>query len=67
MTALDLDRIQGFVVRGYRLPLARYIFLRIDDPAAAVKSRDQDGAGGLTAYFANHTSFFAARRLLDRL
>ena len=35
MTALDLDRIQGFVVRGYRLPLARYIFLRIDDPAAA--------------------------------
>lgn len=35
MTALDLDRIQGFVVRGYRLPLARYIFARIDDPAAA--------------------------------
>jgi Dyp-type peroxidase family len=35
VTALDLDRIQGFVVRGYRLPLARYIFLRIDDPAAA--------------------------------
>ena len=35
MTALDLDRIQGFVVRGYRLRLARYIFLRIDDAAAA--------------------------------
>jgi Dyp-type peroxidase family len=35
VTGLDLDRIQGFVVRGYRLPLARYIFLRIDDPAAA--------------------------------
>jgi Dyp-type peroxidase family len=35
VTALDLDRIQGLVVRGYRLPLARYIFLRIDDPAAA--------------------------------
>ena len=34
MTELDLDRIQGFVVRGYRLPLARYIFLRIDDPVA---------------------------------
>ena len=35
MTALDLDRIQGLVVRGYRLRLGRYIFLRIDDPAAA--------------------------------
>jgi Dyp-type peroxidase family len=34
VTALDLHRIQGFVVRGYRLPLARYIFLRIDDPSA---------------------------------
>jgi Dyp-type peroxidase family len=35
VTDLDLDRIQGFVVRGYRLPLARYIFLRIDDAARA--------------------------------
>ena len=35
MTDLDLDRIQGFVVRGYRLPVAGYIFLRIDDPAGA--------------------------------
>ena len=35
MTTLDLDRIQGFVVRGYRLPLAGYLFLRIDDPARA--------------------------------
>ena len=35
MNGLDLHRIQGFVVRGYRLPLARYIFLRIDDPARA--------------------------------
>ena len=35
MTALDLDRIQGFVVRGYRLPLAGYIFLRIDDATRA--------------------------------
>ena len=35
MTELDLHRIQGFVTRGYRLPLARYIFLRIDDPARA--------------------------------
>lgn len=35
MSDLDLHRIQGFVVRGYRLPLAGYIFLRIDDPARA--------------------------------
>ncbi len=35
MTDLDLDRIQGFVVRGYRLPLAGYIFLRVDDPVRA--------------------------------
>ncbi len=34
MSALDLDRIQGFVVRGYRLPFARYLFLRIDDVTA---------------------------------
>ena len=36
MTDLDLDRIQGFVVRGYRLPpLAGFIFLRIDDATRA--------------------------------
>jgi Dyp-type peroxidase family len=35
MTTLDLSRIQGFVVRGYRLPFARYLFLGIDDAARA--------------------------------
>ena len=35
MTDLDLTNIQGFVVRGYRLPFAGYIFLRVDDPARA--------------------------------
>ncbi len=35
MTDLDLPRIQGFVVRGYRLPFAGYLFLRIDDVARA--------------------------------
>jgi Dyp-type peroxidase family len=35
MTALDLPRIQGFVVRGYKLPYAGYMFLRIDDVAEA--------------------------------
>jgi Dyp-type peroxidase family len=35
MTELDLARIQGFVVRGYRLPFAGYLFLRIDDAVRA--------------------------------
>jgi Dyp-type peroxidase family len=35
MTALDFPNIQGFVVRGYRLPAAGYLFLRIDDGAKA--------------------------------
>jgi Dyp-type peroxidase family len=35
MTDLDLPRIQGFVVRGYTLPVARYLFLRIDEVAGA--------------------------------
>jgi Dyp-type peroxidase family len=35
MSALDLPRIQGFVVRGYRLPIAGYLFLRIDDATGA--------------------------------
>jgi Dyp-type peroxidase family len=35
VTDLDLDRIQGFVVRGYRLPLAGYIVLRVDDRTRA--------------------------------
>ena len=32
----------------------------VDDPAAAVKRRHQDGAGGLFAYFADHARFLAA-------
>lgn len=35
MTLLDRLNIQGFVVRGYRLPVAGYLFLRVDDRAAA--------------------------------
>ncbi len=31
MTELDLPRIQGFVVRGYTLPFARYLFLKIGE------------------------------------
>lgn len=32
---LDLNDIQGFLIRGYRLPHAAYLFLRIDDPEGA--------------------------------
>jgi Dyp-type peroxidase family len=32
---LDLPQIQGFVVRGYRLPLAGYLFFRIEDAERA--------------------------------
>lgn len=35
MSLLDLAHIQGFVVRGYRLPSAAYLFLRILDPKRA--------------------------------
>jgi Dyp-type peroxidase family len=31
MTDLDLANIQGFVIRGYRLPSAAYLFLHVDD------------------------------------
>jgi len=35
MSTLDLARIQGFVVRGYRLPFARYLFLEIENVTRA--------------------------------
>ncbi len=37
MSTLDFPNIQGFVVRGYRLPSAGYLFLKIED---AAKARD---------------------------
>ena len=33
--ALDLADVQGVVVRGYRMPHARHLLLRVDDPAPA--------------------------------
>ena len=49
MTTLDLARIQGFVVRGYRLPFARYLFLRVDDVARAAAWIAETTAEVLTA------------------
>jgi Dyp-type peroxidase family len=34
-TELDLANIQGFVVRGYRLPFARYLLAHVDDASLA--------------------------------
>ena len=35
MSKLNLSDIQGFIVRGYRMPLVRHFLLKVDDPAAA--------------------------------
>ncbi|MFD2091513.1 Dyp-type peroxidase [Blastococcus deserti] len=34
-SALDLADVQGLIVRGYTMPRARHLLLRIDEPAAA--------------------------------
>jgi Dyp-type peroxidase family len=35
VTELDIPKIQGFVVRGYRLPFAHYLLLHIEDASGA--------------------------------
>ncbi|TQN42885.1 Dyp-type peroxidase family [Blastococcus colisei] len=35
VSALDLADVQGLIVRGYTMPLARHVLLRIDVPAVA--------------------------------
>src|ERR1700760_4778225 len=32
---LDLEDIQGIIVRGYRMPIVRHFLLKVDVPAAA--------------------------------
>jgi len=32
---LDLGDIQGFILRGYRMPMVRHFLLSVDTPAAA--------------------------------
>ena len=36
-TKLDLDDIQGFILRGYRMPMVRHFLLTVGAPAAARK------------------------------
>jgi hypothetical protein len=33
--ALNLDDIQGFILRGYRMPMVRHFLLKVRTPAAA--------------------------------
>src|SRR5438067_13861490 len=35
--ALDLRDIQGFILRGYRMPMVRHFLLKVGSPAAARK------------------------------
>ena len=35
MTRLNLEDIQGFVLRGYRMPMVRHLLLKVRAPAAA--------------------------------
>jgi hypothetical protein len=37
MSKLNETDIQGFVLRGYNLPVARYLFLRFEDALRARK------------------------------
>src|SRR5204863_7547898 len=53
-TALDLDDIQGFILRGYRMPMVRHFLLTVGVPAEARKllgrfvSGDESDAPQLT-------------------
>lgn len=42
-TTLDLDDIQGLIIRGYRLPFARYYFLRIHPDEELVEGMQDAG------------------------
>ena len=41
MSKLDTTDIQGFVLRGYALPFARYMFLEITDADKGCRFIDQ--------------------------
>ena len=35
--ALDLDNIQGLILRGYRMPLVRHFLLAVESPGAGAQ------------------------------
>src|SRR5271169_5947676 len=61
--ALDLGDIQGFILRGYRMPMVRHFLLTVDHPAAARKllgrlvSGDESDAPQITTAEDWHVGF----------
>jgi deferrochelatase/peroxidase EfeB len=62
-TTLDLEDIQGFILRGYRMPMVRHFLLTVGVPAAARKllgrlvSRDESDAPQITSAAEWHVGF----------
>jgi len=62
-TALDLGDIQGFILRGYRMPMVRHFLLTVGGPAAARKllgrlvSGDESDAPQITTAEDWHVGF----------
>src|SRR5216117_2633110 len=62
-TTLDLSDIQGFILRGYRMPMVRHFLLTVDVPAAARKllgrfvSGDESDAPQITTAEDWHVGF----------
>ena len=62
-SALDLADIQGFILRGYRMPMARHFLLRVGAPAQARKqlgrlvSGDESDAPQITTAADWHVGF----------
>src|SRR4051795_11351619 len=59
----DLGDIQGFVLRGYRMPMVRHFLLTVDDPAEARRvlgrlvSGDEFDAPQITTAEDSHVAF----------
>jgi deferrochelatase/peroxidase EfeB len=62
-TKLDLSEIQGFILRGYRMPMVRHFLLTVDVPAQARKllgrlvNGDETGAPQITTAEDWHVGF----------
>ena len=67
-TALDLADIQGFILRGYRMPMVRHFLLTVGVPAEARKllgrlvSGDESDAPQITTAEDWHVGFAARAR-----
>ena len=65
--ALKLDDIQGFILRGYRMPMVRHFLLRVRTPSAARRllgrlvSGDESDAPQITTAQNWHVGFEPGR------